>query len=54
LGYEISVATKNGTKVVIGIDPTQWHQRRLAENWDEFKKTYEHNVFTLTTAYRQN
>lgn len=54
LGYEINSAISIGSKVVIGIDPTQWHQRRLAENWDEFKKTHQHEMLTLTNAYRQN
>jgi hypothetical protein len=54
LEYDLKSALERGLKVVVGIDPTQWHQRRLAENWDSFKRENTHQTFKLTKAYRQN
>jgi hypothetical protein len=50
----IDMARIQSKKIVIGIDPTQWHQRRLAESWSAFEKNYLYRSFNLDMAYRQS
>jgi len=50
----IDSAKTQSKKIVIGIDPTQWHQRRLAEYWNAFEKNYSYKMFNLDMAYRQS
>jgi hypothetical protein len=50
----IDMARIQSKKIVIGIDPTQWHQRRLAESWSDFEKNYVYRSFNLDMAYRQS
>jgi hypothetical protein len=50
----IDSARIKSQKIVIGIDPTQWHQRRLAEHWKAFESNYSYKTFSLDMAYRQS
>lgn len=50
----IDMARMQSKKIVIGVDPTQWHQRRLAESWSAFEKNYVYRTFNLDMAYRQS
>ena len=50
----IDTARAQSKKIVIGIDPTQWHQRRLAGYWNAFEKNYSYKMFNLDMAYRQS
>jgi hypothetical protein len=50
----IHEATALGKKIVVAVDPTQWHQRRLAESWKKFLDSYNFKVFDLDVVYRQS
>ena len=39
--------------LVIGIDPTQWHERRLAERWASYEKAGQFKAYFLHQNYRQ-
>jgi hypothetical protein len=39
--------------LVVAIDPTQWHERKLASKWQQFQNETEFTAIELKMAYRQ-
>jgi len=53
LKKRIKETTAEKQRLIVGIDPTQWHQRRLSEKWHDFRLLNSHKTLTLRKAYRQ-
>jgi hypothetical protein len=49
----VSEAKKSNQKIVVAIDPTQWHERKLAERWKKFEKETAFTPVYLRVSYRQ-
>lgn len=46
-------AEELGVPVIVGIDPTQWHERRLAEKWERYESQGAYVAHYLFRNYRQ-
>lgn len=49
----IKSAKQNGQQIVVAIDPTQWTDKRTREKFWHFLSFKGHQIYELTTAYRQ-
>jgi len=53
LKRRVSEAKKSNQRIVVAIDPTQWHERKLAERWKKFKEDTSFTPIYLRVSYRQ-
>jgi hypothetical protein len=47
-----NIARSKRIQLIVGIDPSQWHERKLGEAWKAFMGANEYEPHTMTVAYR--